>query len=148
MKFSFGELWRITFPDGSSLEFEPTISSVEEIAATGGMAASFLDSGKDAESATMPRGFSLSRNFPNPFNPSTTISYSVPEGEAPLVSLKIYDLSGRVVRTLVNGIREAGAYSVVWDGTDSFGRSVSSGVYFYRLKAGSFMQTRKMVLLK
>ncbi len=148
MKFSFGELWKITFPDGSSLEFEPTISSVEEIAATGGMAASFLDSGKDAESATMPRGFSLSRNFPNPFNPSTTISYSVPEGEAPLVSLKIYDLSGRVVRTLVNGMREAGTYSVIWDSTDSFGRSVSSGVYFYRLKAGSFMQTRKMVLLK
>ena len=148
LKFSFGEQVKITFPDGSFLEFEPTISSVGEIAATGGMAASLLDSGKDAESATLPRGFSLSQNFPNPFNPSTTINYSVPEGEVPLVSLKIYDLSGRVVSTLVDGMREAGTYSVIWDGTDSFGRSVSSGVYLYRLKAGSFMQTRKMVLLK
>jgi outer membrane protein assembly factor BamB len=96
----------------------------------------------------LPKAFSLGQNSPNPFNPSTTVSYSVPEGEPTPVSLKIYDLRGRLVRTLVDETREAGEYSVIWEGKDASGRMVSSGVYLYRIKAGDFVQTRKMVLLK
>ncbi len=98
--------------------------------------------------AALPRAFTLSQNAPNPFNPSTTINYQVPDGRNELVSLKVYDISGRLIATLVNEIREPGTYSVFWNGTDSSGRQVSSGVYFYRMAAGDFIQTRKMVLLK
>ncbi|HUU30027.1 MAG TPA: PQQ-binding-like beta-propeller repeat protein [archaeon] len=101
-----------------------------------------------AEAAGLPKVFSLSQNSPNPFNPSTTISYSVPEGHTMFVTLKVYDLRGRLVQTLVNELREASNYSVFWDGTDLSGRKVASGVYFYRLQAGEFTRTRKMVLLK
>jgi hypothetical protein len=96
----------------------------------------------------LPKAYSLAQNSPNPFNPSTTISYSVPEGNTDHVSLSVYDLRGRLIRTLVDQVREAGNYSVFWDGTDRFGRQVSSGVYFYRIRAGEFTQSRKMVLLK
>jgi len=97
---------------------------------------------------SLPTAFSLSRNTPNPFNPATTIGYSVPDGAAEHVSLKIYDLRGRVVRTLVGKVCKPGSYSVFWDGMDQAGRAVSSGVYLYRMQAGDFLQTRKMVLLK
>ncbi len=96
----------------------------------------------------LPKAFTLGQNAPNPFNPSTTIRYTVPEGNQEYVTLKVYDLRGQLVRTLVDRFVESGAYSVIWDGTDETGRDVSSGVYFYRMKAGDFVQTRKMVLLK
>jgi ligand-binding sensor domain-containing protein len=99
-------------------------------------------------SAALPKAFSLAQNVPNPFNPSTTISYSVPEGNPVHVSLKLYDIRGRQICTLVDELRDAGVYNVFWDGTDEVGRRVSSGVYFYRIQAGDFVQTRKMVLLK
>ncbi|MEA1997303.1 MAG: FlgD immunoglobulin-like domain containing protein, partial [Gemmatimonadota bacterium] len=98
--------------------------------------------------ASLPRSFSLSQNAPNPFNPSTTIGYCIPQGETVDVSLKIYNIRGGLVRTLVNATREPGAYEVYWDGTDKKGRRMSSGIYIYRIEAGSFVQTRKMVLLK
>ena len=101
-----------------------------------------------AGKASLPRAFALAQNFPNPFNPSTTISYSVPEGNTEQVSLKVYDLRGRLVKTLVTGAREAGNYNVFWDGTLESGGKAASGVYFYRLSAGDFTQTRKLVLLK
>jgi hypothetical protein len=88
----------------------------------------------------------LSQNAPNPFNPVTNISFSVAApGE---VSLRIYDIAGRVTRTLVDGWREPGVYSEVWDGRDEDGRALPSGVYFYSLKAGEVEATHKMVLLK
>jgi FlgD Ig-like domain len=98
--------------------------------------------------AALPKAFSLSQNTPNPFNPATTVSYSVPEGSAVHVSLKVYNIRGRLVRTLVDEVREPGAYTVFWEGTDQTGQKISSGVYFYRMQAGNFEQTRKMVLLK
>ncbi len=101
--------------------------------------------GKDR---TQPKSFSLSQNFPNPFNPCTSISFSGPESFSDRVSIKIYNLRGCLVRNLIDEVREAGSYSVFWDGTDDSGRQVSSGVYIYRLQAGEFVQTRKMVLLK
>ncbi len=90
--------------------------------------------------------FSLGQCFPNPFNPSTTIHFSL--GEAARVRLGIYDVSGRLVRVLTDGRRGAGPHSEIWDGKDNVGRDVSSGVYFYRLEAGAFRETKKMVLLR
>ncbi len=85
-------------------------------------------------------------NYPNPFNPETTISYSVPKSGA--ASLKVYNLKGQVIRTLVSSVMEAGNYSVVWNGKDDNGNAVSSGVYFYRLDNDGQTVTRKMLLAK
>jgi outer membrane protein assembly factor BamB len=96
------------------------------------------------ESETPP--FSLGQCYPNPFNPSTTIRFTL--GEAARVRLGIYDVSGRLVRVLLDDRRGAGSHNEMWDGTDHAGRGVSSGVYFYRLEAGAFIETKKMVLLR
>ena len=89
---------------------------------------------------------SLSQNHPNPFNPTTTIAYSIAKDNE--VSLMIYDVAGRQVRTLVNERQKADVHKVVWDGHNDAGTRVASGVYFYKLVAGSFVKTKKMVLLK
>jgi flagellar hook assembly protein FlgD len=95
----------------------------------------------------VPARYALYENAPNPLNPTTTIRYDVPAaGER--VSILVFDVSGRKVRTLVDDVHEAGSKSVVWNGRDDRGQPAASGVYFYRMRAGSFMQTRKMVLLK
>ncbi|MCI0451681.1 MAG: T9SS type A sorting domain-containing protein [Candidatus Latescibacteria bacterium] len=88
----------------------------------------------------------LEQNFPNPFNPTTTLAYSLKN--ASNVNVIIYDVAGRRVRELVNERRERGAYKVVWDGRNDTGTTVSSGVYFYKLVAGSFTDTKKMTILK
>ena len=93
-----------------------------------------------------PLSFMLHQNHPNPFNPSTAISFAIPETGA--VSLRIYDASGRLVRVLVDERRDAGRYHEVWDGYDVAGSRVASGIYFYSLAAGKAKMTRKMVLLK
>jgi hypothetical protein len=93
-----------------------------------------------------PEASYLAQNYPNPFNPTTRITFGL---SAPThVSLRIYDAAGRLVRALVNEERRAGRYEDSWDGRDSNGRSVASGIYFYRLAAGGFEQTRKMALLR
>jgi len=98
------------------------------------------------ETTPLPDTFRAS-SFPNPFNPATTISYELPNPAT--VNLDIYDVSGRLVRSLERGVqRPAGAHAVMWDGKDSAGRTVQSGVFFYRLVAGSRVQTGKMALLK
>ncbi|MFC1607001.1 T9SS type A sorting domain-containing protein [Candidatus Latescibacterota bacterium] len=94
----------------------------------------------------MPVAFELQQNFPNPFNPMTTISFAIPEASG--VSLKVYDILGRHVKTLVDGSYAPGNYSVVWDATDIYGRSVSAGVYFYTINAGVNHTTQRMLLLK
>ncbi len=94
-----------------------------------------------------PQTFFLGTNFPNPFNPSTTIEYGLPQ-DSP-VALSIYDILGQRVRRLVREDRQAaGLYTVGWDGRDQAGHPVSTGLYFFRLDAGSFTQTQKMTLLK
>jgi hypothetical protein len=90
--------------------------------------------------------FFLYQNYPNPFNPSTKISFNLP-GERQ-ASLSIYNIEGRLVKTLVNGSVKGGLQSVTWDGTDARGNPVSSGVYLYRLRAGGNVMTKKMILLK
>jgi hypothetical protein len=88
----------------------------------------------------------LEQNYPNPFNPSTTISFTL---AAPgMTRLDVYDVNGRLVSTLVRGFQPAGRSEVKWNGTNSSGNPVASGVYFYRLVAGAAIETRRMVLLK
>ena len=88
-----------------------------------------------------PRAFLLSQNYPEPFNPSTTIEYQIPINT--FVSLEVYDALGRKVRTLVNERQSAGTHSVTFSASN-----LSSGVYFYRLSAGNFVQTKKLMLIK
>ena len=94
----------------------------------------------------IPEKFILHPPYPNPFNPSTTLRYDLPEKTT--VNIIIYDMLGRQVKTVVNTTQEAGFKSVIWDATNSQGKPVSAGVYFYQIQAGKFVQTRKMVLLK
>jgi len=103
------------------------------------------------EEFVLPKSFNLSQSYPNPFNPSTTIEFSVPVNSN--VRLTIYNLLGQVVTTLVNEEISAGNYSVIWNGTNKNGFQVSSGVYLYKMKASgnngnSYSETKKMVLLK
>lgn len=95
----------------------------------------------------LPVSFSLQPNTPNPFNPATTISYSVPDGGSP-IALTVYNLAGKLVRTLVDDEVSAGFHTVTWDGTDDRGRHVPSGVYFYKIDAPGFAEHKRMVLLK
>jgi len=98
-------------------------------------------------SAGPPPSLGLRQNVPNPFNPSTTIQYDVPSDGAS-IRLDIYDVSGRIVRTLVSGRQSSGTKQVEWDGRTDAGAPVSSGVYFYRLRANGRVETRRMVLTK
>jgi hypothetical protein len=99
-----------------------------------------------------PIQFTLQQNFPNPFNPTTSISYALPRSST--VSLKVYDALGQEIVTLVNQTQSAGYHEVVWSGRNSDGANVSSGIYFYRIEANgpagseNFIQLKKMVLLK
>ena len=99
-----------------------------------------------SSSSAIPETFALHQNFPNPFNPITTLGYGLPKGSD--VRLAIFDMLGNEVATLVNSHQQAGFKSVQWDGTGSMGRAVSAGVYLYRIEAGEFVETKKMLLLK
>jgi hypothetical protein len=99
---------------------------------------------KEEVVSILPSDFSLMQNYPNPFNASTVISYSLPGvGTRHDVSLRVYDMVGRVVAVLVDGERPAGTHRVVWDAA-----GYASGVYFYRLQAGGFIESKKLILLK
>ena len=99
---------------------------------------------------SLPKAFSLAGNYPNPFNPTTTISFQVPESVngAQSVRIAVFDIRGRLLRELVNGEYSPGNYSVVWDGRDRNGNTLASGVYFYCMEAAGFDKIRKMILLK
>ena len=96
------------------------------------------------DTENMPTSFSLYQNFPNPFNPQTTIQFSIPNQSN--VALEIYDIAGKKVKTLINERLDTGFYTINWDGKNEYGENVSSGIYFYILKAGNFKETRKMLL--
>ena len=93
------------------------------------------------ESEIIPNEYSLTQNYPNPFNPSTTLKYEIPKES--YITLKVYDILGREVATLVNEQQKAGYYEVEWDAVNN-----SSGIYFYRIQAGEFVGTKKMMLVK
>jgi hypothetical protein len=98
------------------------------------------------ESSEVPKVTYLAQNYPNPFNPTTRIEFGLDARAT--ISLRIYDVAGRLIRVLVEGNRLAGKYKETWDGRETRGKSVASGIYFYRLDAGRFTQTKKMVLLR
>jgi hypothetical protein len=101
----------------------------------------FLIVSVESDASTQPEQFSLNQNYPNPFNPSTTISYSIPTSE--FVTLKVFDVLGNEVATFANEEKTSGSYEVEFDAS-----GLASGIYFYQLKAGSFVETKRMVLLK
>jgi hypothetical protein len=100
---------------------------------------------KDAN-APVPDKFALEQNFPNPFNPETSIKYHLPVRTN--VTLRIYNALGQEVRTLINELQDAGVYNAPWDGKDKNGRQLSTGLYLFRLEAGDFVMTRKMAMVK
>jgi hypothetical protein len=124
------------------------------------------------ETVSLPKAFELEQNYPNPFNPSTTIHFTVRRPSSAVRSpihttqdnaadgsqftihspvrttLKIYNILGETVKTLVDEFKSEGSYTVVWDGKDEKGSEVSSGIYFYRLKVGDYSEAKKMILLR
>ncbi|NUM82500.1 T9SS type A sorting domain-containing protein, partial [bacterium] len=93
-----------------------------------------------------PTEFALKQNYPNPFNPSTTIAFDLPQdGNLKLI---VYNLLGQRVKTLYSGFQLAGSYRMNWDGKNELGQQVASGVYLYRVEAGAFVKTKKMMLIK
>ena len=101
----------------------------------------FLSTPRDPSSVKQPTEYALMQNYPNPFNPTTIIRYQLPT--ASMVQLEVFDVLGKKVASLVNSKQAAGDYSVLFDAS-----SLSSGVYFYRLQASQFVQTKKMLLVK
>ena len=100
----------------------------------------------NTSNSNLPLAFELEQNYPNPFNPSTKINYSVPQLSQ--VQIKVFDVLGNEIETLVNEEKPAGEYEVIFNSHSGKVRNLTSGVYFYQLKAGEFIQTKKMILLK
>jgi hypothetical protein len=129
---------------------------VDETAEPGGKSYEYtlvalVDSGDQYRSQTVTvhtrrYRYALSQNFPNPFNPTTVIRYEL--AKPGNIELRIYDVSGALVRVLDAGHKPAGVVEATWDGTNQSGERVATGVYFYRLQTASFVKSRKMVLLK
>lgn len=106
-----------------------------------GCAALFVD-----DNISNPNDFILHNNYPNPFNPNTKISYNLEKDSD--VSISIFDISGKLIKTLQNTYQTQGEHSITWNGTDEIGNRIGAGMYFYQVKAGELMQTKKMVLVK
>ena len=106
----------------------------------------FQNTSLSIDGKIIPEAFVLHQNYPNPFNPITSLRYDLPEDG--LVNITIYDMMGRIVKTLVNSSQTAGYKSVQWFATNDRNEPVSAGLYLYTIQAGKFRQTKKMVLLK
>jgi len=102
--------------------------------------------GTEKEFELTPKEYALSQNYPNPFNPSTKIQFSLPEQTK--VAIRIYDMLGREIKTLINSEQSAGRHEVNWNGDDDLGHKVATGVYMYAISTNKFVQTKKMILLK
>jgi hypothetical protein len=122
---------------GGSIEIHPAF-------VPGGILYGTLD--VDDETAEIPTEFALNQNYPNPFNPQTNVSFDLPKSQ--YVSLEIYNILGQQVKTLASGNFEAGRYAYTWNGTNSRGEDVPSGIYFYSLKTEEFSKTNKMMLIR
>ena len=88
----------------------------------------------------------MHNDYPNPFNPITTLRYDLPENS--LVTITIYDMLGRQVKTLINEYQDPGYRSIIWDATNDYGKPVSAGMYLYQIEANNFLKTKKMILVK
>jgi len=156
VRFS-GDSIDLIFPDGSVLSTARDYErlSLDGVKASGGIAERLLLEAYEQLllipelPAKLPKISSLAQNSPNPFNPSTTISYTVASAESLVkVKLEVFNIRGQLIRTLVNELAAPGEYSFFWQGLDDHGEELSSGMYFYRLQAGDFVATRKMVIVK
>ena len=105
-----------------------------------------LDLSQIENEAGMPGRYSLLQNYPNPFNPTTTLRYNLPENSH--VTITIYDMLGRKVKTLINETQYSGYRSIIWDAIGNNGERASAGIYLYQIQAGEYISTKKMVLLK
>ncbi len=136
----------IYWPSGI-IQIERDLVANSIISVTEDSTLSGIGSGKPV--GKLPRQFSLSQNYPNPFNPQTTIRYCLPEQDEPVhVHVAVYDLRGKLVKTLVNEPQVPGHYTVTWDGRDGQRLQAASGVYLVRMRAGSFESTRKILLVR
>ncbi|MFH1689371.1 MAG: GEVED domain-containing protein [Candidatus Eisenbacteria bacterium] len=131
-----GPWYELIYPDGHAWEFE----SID-------LAFALRSNYGTGVDQTIPERSGLHQNVPNPFNPNTTIQYEVPAGGCD-VSIEVYDVGGRLVRSLIDGFEPEGRREVVWDGRDDSGHELSSGVYFYKLVTPETEMTRKMLLVK
>jgi hypothetical protein len=132
-------VWRFMYwSDADTIELNIYVDALTGDIVTG------LD--EPAESANIPRSFALKQNYPNPFNPRTTIQYYLPQDA--YVEIAIFNLLGQRVLVLVEEAKPAGSHQVRWDGSDDLGQQVSSGIYFCRMKAGGFVKTKKMILVR
>jgi hypothetical protein len=113
---------------------------------TWGLSFSFPPDIAGVEGSDIPARHFLAQNNPNPFSPQTQIRFGLPRAEE--VELSVFNVEGRKVATLATGLHEPGSYTAEWNGTGAHGRKVASGIYFYRLRAGMFSATRKMLLMR
>ncbi|MBM2844806.1 MAG: hypothetical protein HW407_118, partial [Bacteroidetes bacterium] len=139
MQASATDLWTFINGSGYPVESRPANNKSIKLKYTG-------TTGVQDQDAGIPSKFALYANFPNPFNPTTSINYDL--SARAKVELTIYNLLGEKVVDVVNEQQGPGTFRATWDGRNLKGQSVASGVYLYRLKAGSFLETRKMLLLK
>ena len=123
--------------DSSAIDHSGNVSDYSDIVEAAVLA---------VDEEVIPDSYALYQNYPNPFNPVTTIRYDLPERA--VVSIRIFDIKGRIVRTLVQETHDPGRRVVVWDATNQNGEDVSAGMYMYMIQAGKFSQVRKMLLLK
>lgn len=148
-----GNTFTIEFDIKDGKDWEITDESGNVIKCSGVQVLEFRDETEKLvlrmSTSSLPKSFVLHPAFPNPFNPVTTIRFDIPfvktHGNA---SLQVYNITGRLVETLVDEILEPGYHSVQWNATDNFGKPISAGIYLYQIHAGDFVQTKKMVLLK
>ncbi len=142
----------MSIPAGEMIETAFAIvggNSLSELQTNADQAQSFWEgawAGVEAKNIAIPQNLLLAQNYPNPFNSTTVISWRLAISQ--VVELKIFDLLGQEVRTLVHEKQEAGSHSVIWDGKDEQGNLVASGIYLYRIQAGDFVQSRKLLLMK
>ena len=138
--------WTVTMPGSYANDF--VLGNDNNIYVVGGNTANINQGTPTSmnDNHISPDGFTLEQNYPNPFNPSTTISFSIPSSA--FTSLKVFDIIGNEVATLVNEEKSAGTYEVLFNSHSDEGRNMTSGTYFYRLSAGSFSEVKKMILIK
>jgi hypothetical protein len=104
---------------------------------------------EEMQAVPLPTSFDLLQNYPNPFNGGTTISFAIPENQNDVnVIVDIYNMQGRFIKVLISGTYGAGLHQTYWDGTTNEGTMAASGIYFYRIKAGQYTATKRMLYLK
>ena len=133
--------------DGNVIDFNSQQSNLHKIGTDLGACDDYNDQQLSiSNSFTLPKEFKLHQNYPNPFNPYTLISYDIPKDD--FVTIIIYDMNGKIVKTLINNYQRAGYKIIAWDGTTNKNLLASAGIYLYTIKVGYFRQTKKMILLK